>query len=785
MSQENERVFEQEVRRVARQLFPGGGGFSAAKLRERERDGIFFDGETIHIVEATCSRRKDKAQHDLEKSRILKSELQKEYQEYNFKIWLITSEDPTVDQAAVGEAMRKRARCPVSAMSFSAFSTRLANAPEYMAARQNYPFGSIRSPHPDKPLGDVDEGQFIPLDLIDSDSKASISVSEIPNLFEKNPGMFVLVGDFGAGKSMTMRHVFYLLRDGYNLGSSTKFPIFLNLRDHIGQDDPDSALFDHGRKIGFDQPERLVRAWRAGFVHMLLDGFDEVASSRFRSDIGGLRAVRRRAMLLVRKFVEQHPKHQTAIFISGRENYFGTASELEDALGLSGSKFRKFTLNEFTEEQVEQYLSRLGLNVDAIPDWLPSRPLLLGYLAVRGVLANDRSFLRTMSRAEGWDYLLDRICEREGRQIEDLGGQADRVRAYVDRLATQARATVSGRGPLSVGEMVDLFRQVFPGTPDDAAQQLLLRMAGLTASAATSGAVVSVTPDQEDAREFVDGDLVDAARAGDVARYIAYSYDEGLCNLFSDRNCHVCMRDLGVEVAARKIPNVTGGQVTAALRRAAEDLNAPALSFDIIQLLQVKTMNIVAPPPHTIFVRDGYFSVFELTGGVDLSGVVLKDCIIDSLYIDQSSGEITGPKLQTCLVEQVFGAVSQTDLPAGVVDGSTDISAFGADLDTASDIRQQPLPEAVRVLLVTLRKLFVQSGSGRRATAFPRGLSEAERAYVPEILALLTRHNFAHPHKLGGPAVWIPNRSLKREAMDIMRAPQQSHHPLIEDARAL
>ncbi len=780
-------VFEQEARRVARELFPSGGGYGPVILDGRERDGVINDGETIHIIEATTNPQKRKANQDLEKSVQLKRELQRVYGGFNYRIWFITEKDPTPDQTAEADAARKKARCPVAALSLSAFSQRLIDVPAYLAARENYPFGSVRNPDPAAPTKRVDERQFIPIDLIDADSHAPVSPQRLAEGFQSAPGIYLLLGDFGAGKSMTMRHIFYLLRNNHREGKSVNFPVFLNLRDHVGQDEPSSALFDHGTRIGFSNPERLVRAWNAGFVHLFLDGFDEIASSRFRASGQGLRAVRRRAMTLVRKFVEQHSTDQTSLLISGRANYFGTANERTQAIGMATRNVTTYTLNEFSLEQVQEYLRRLGLDQSDIPDWLPSRPLLLGYLAVKNVLQDNRGRLSAMSRAEGWDYVLDQICVREGGQIEDLGGQTDRVRLFVDRLATRARATTTGLGPISAQEMTDIFREVFPASPDEAAQQLLLRMAGLTASMANSGGVVAVPPDQEDAREFVDGDLVDAARAGDVARFVKYMYDEQLNRLFSDRNCVTIMGDLGVEVAARKLVPLSTGQARAALQHAAEQIEAPSLALDITNIIQNSLLSCPTGDKSNrdIVLKNGYFTQFEFSPEVDLSGIVLRECIVDNIYIDRKGSKISGPRMEACLIQQIFGAISRADLPDSIFDANCEIETFRADVEDETDIRIQPLAEPVRVLLVTLRKLFVQPGRGRKENAFPRGLDDRERVYVADILSLIARNDFAHPQRLGGPPVWIPNRTKAKDALSMLLAPQQSTHPLIVAARNL
>jgi|SRR5665213_142656 len=279
-------IFEQEVRRVARDLFPNAGGYSPVIIDGRERDGVFNDGETINILEATRDPRKLKAKQDFDKSCELKKELIKQYPDHNFKIWFITENDPTADQKAEADSARTRARCPALAMSLNSFAQRLVDAPAYLSARMVYHFGSVRNLDPRANNKPPSEKDFINLDLIDLSDRKPISPFDLTNIFQEDAGFHLLLGDFGAGKSMTMRQMFYLLRDVFYQGQPT-FPIFLNLRDHVGQDEPASALYDHGTRIGFPQPERLVRAWRSGFTHLFLDGFDEISrvpSSRLAFD---------------------------------------------------------------------------------------------------------------------------------------------------------------------------------------------------------------------------------------------------------------------------------------------------------------------------------------------------------------------------------------------------------------------------------------------------------------------------------------------------------------------
>lgn len=60
-------TFEKEVRNIARQLWNSAPYAGPVTLDGKERDGIFVTEENIHIVEATISRKADKAEGDLKK----------------------------------------------------------------------------------------------------------------------------------------------------------------------------------------------------------------------------------------------------------------------------------------------------------------------------------------------------------------------------------------------------------------------------------------------------------------------------------------------------------------------------------------------------------------------------------------------------------------------------------------------------------------------------------------------------------------------------------------------
>lgn len=82
--------------------------------------------------------------------------------------------------------------------------------------------------------------------------------------------------------------------------------------------------------------------------------------------------------------------------------------------------------------------------------------------------------------------------------------------------------------------------------------------------------------------------------------------------------------------------------------------------------------------------------------------------------------------------------MSKEDLPSEVFDDDCDFEEF-SDARTNADIFELQLPEGTKVLLTVLKKLFMQRGSGRRESAFTRGLDHRARRLVPDVLDLIKR----------------------------------------------
>ncbi len=81
----------------------------------RETDGVFQTEDRIHIVEATISRRKSKAQDDIEKLTKSMNKARSRSDVKAIRGWFVTRDEPTAEQREVADKVRDK----INTLSFS------------------------------------------------------------------------------------------------------------------------------------------------------------------------------------------------------------------------------------------------------------------------------------------------------------------------------------------------------------------------------------------------------------------------------------------------------------------------------------------------------------------------------------------------------------------------------------------------------------------------------------------------------------------------------------------
>ncbi|MFZ1642790.1 MAG: NACHT domain-containing protein [Candidatus Contendobacter sp.] len=754
-------TFENEVRRIARQLWPDAQYAGARLVDGRERDGYFETEECIHLIEATVSRAKDKAQYDIKKLVTLAKKLQPQNQHKAIKGWFVTKSEPTAEQREVA----RQHHTLINALSFSQFQSKLIDAASYLSLRDNYPFGSVRDPATGDPRAEI---EYVPLELLDQNTSKLWSAGQIRESLTEG-GRFVILGDFGAGKSMTLRELYKDLKRSYLTNKTTKFPLYLNLRDHHGQTNPAEVVERHARNLGFPNPTHLVRAWRAGYVVLLIDGFDELATLGIQGIWKRLQDTRFRAMQAVRELIRDQPSG-AGLILAGRAHFFDSERERRSALGLT-SRFAEVTLNEFSDEQIRRYLTKCGLT-GGVPGWVPSRPLLVGYLAASGLLKEmfpsqgSPESLQGPNPAQGWNLVIDKICTREAEIEAGIDGPT--IRRILERLATTARATDAGLGPLGRDQIVEAFASICGYQPDEKGMVLLQRLPGLGIDRADEGT-----------RIFIDGDFADACRAGDVVAFIDDPYG---ADIESFRNAEFSLGTIGVGVCIENTKErVTSGKLMAATIHASGGISNTVLTLDLVQIALERSVNFDSG----ILVRDVLIPSLELHQKIgNCSQLTFRDCYFSRLELDPDAPNNWLPHFDSCYFVQIDGRASRADLPERAFADTCEFEKFSDAPETTDAISAMDLPLGEKVLLTVLKKVFIQSGSGRKENALLRGLDHNSRRLVPDILRLLQSDGVISPYRRGGldMTIWVPDRGQMTRVAKIIESPRTCSDSLLKKA---
>ena len=745
-------------------MWPDARFQGATILEYRERDGLFVTEDSVHIVEATTSRAKDKAVKDGQKLREAALRANRQYPFKSVKGWFVTQNEPEADQRDV----IKKLNSPIVALSLAQFRSLLVDAPAYLTARKDYPFGSARAP------GDqgIDPGEYVPLDTVQLHAPSKLwNVETMVERLTAGDALVVL-GDYGAGKSMTLRECHNQLARLYTASQTSKFPLHLNLREHWGQTRPAEALTRHAEEVGFDHPAQLVRAWRSGYVVLILDGFDELASVNWLGRSDKLKEARRRAVQLVRAFVDQTPSG-SGVLIAGREHYFDSEQERVDALGLA-SGVAQLTLNDFNETQMRQYLQARGWH-RSIPSWLPSRPLLLGYLASRNLLEETMQVDGAAAPHIGWDALLARVCNREADIQSALDGFT--IRRIVERIATFARETETGLGPITPDSIYAAFRDVTGQLPDEGTLVLLQRLPGLGGATTPASAQV----DGGGNKWFIDESFADVARVGDVMSFAQSPY--GVEVPLDASQWQTLLHPLGTALLAHRVDSAGSSPSVfrVALDRAIE-LRWYGLASDLLRAAMMLTSDIDL---RGIYISEAWIPHLELSDArQNLDGVEFQHCVIQTLSIEPEASIDSMPRFVECNFGFVQGAASHDDLPMERF-VSCDIESFAEKTSTTTAILELPLPLSSRVALTILKKLYVQSGTGRKENALYRGLDDNARRYVHDVIEQLVRHDLMVQSRAGGETIWLPVRGASARVRAILAAPLRGSDPVLDAVASL
>jgi hypothetical protein len=488
-----------------------------------------------------------------------------------------------------------------------------------------------------------------------------------------------------------------------------------------------------------------------------LDGFDEIVPVKWLGSASDLRTVRWEALAPIRRFIEETPKG-SGVVVCGRPNYFSSVSEMREALGLQPGA-RALRLLDFSESQVQEYLEKAKVDWNA-PDWIPGRPLLLGYLAALRETDPADSLDQGLERASAWRKLLVEICQRESRMFAAV--RPETIRDIVARVATLARSSGNETGPIGMDLMRSAFIAVNARQPDAEGLQLLLRLPGLTIDGGSAEA---------DSRVFADKDLAETAYGEDLGRYLAEPHAEHPLKALA--SWVSAAGDLGVGVARAHLEEarVSGGAVISV---AAQRQNGGLYDAVLADSLHVASEMGAddGKSKQTFLVEGVIFDDLVLGGEPILGRVSFVDCMFQRVDISGLEQGMPVPHFQRGIIGLLDGV---SGVPGWLRDTFVDveIESFSSQSQTTAGIMQLSLSPADRIALSILKKVYGQRGAGRKEGALSRGIELGLRPLVPSVIAEMVSGGWIQKSSAGRNVLYVAVKERRGEALRALESPNE------------
>lgn len=759
------RLFEDDVRRTADMLFQMEPGECKPELyakggRTVEIDGVAKTRHITHLIMATTSTKLYKIKGDIESLEFASSI--ESSKGNSSKKWMIVEKPP---EAPHVEYARQHS---VLLLTMRQFRDRFFDSFDYLSRREACSFGSARDPRTGSATLSKDE--FIEAPMTNLDTGKEISLSDITDKIARGESV-VLVGAFGCGKSLTLRQVWFQLREKFRRTNSGNVPVAINLREHWGAKYADEIFRRHSKSIALKNPDDLTIAWRVGILNLLIDGFDEMASSGavVFQDVFVLRNIRRDSLVGVRDIVAQSPRG-TGILLTGRDHYFDDRQDLEHALGIQSKLFSWIRVEEFDDSRAQQYLRGKGVTTE-IPEWLPKKPLLLGYLTRRDILRDVLNIDGTRGQARAWYEFVSLICKRESEH-ERSAMDADTVQQVLEDLAIQVRSTSSGVGPITTLMLSQAYTNVTGQVPADAVVMQLQRLPGLTERDADPGS-----------RSFVDKELLETLQGLAIVRILGRGTPSPKASSISrlrvvDGGWFESLTALGAGVAVAGLRDLKWNM--SSLLVYISQSPSTQIGADLLNIAMIWAVEDGVPLDlHGVELRGVHVPIIDLDA-LSVIGLAIRDSVIDRLVIGMFARE-SMLSISGTLISRVIGVSSKDSIPQGVsLAGNVDVSLFDG-VRTNDSIVSLAVEPQVKALLTALIKLYKQRGSGRASSAFRRGLPPNIELYIQKVLDLLVKEEFAWRIK----DVYHPARGKSGRVNKMIDAPGVSDDPLIAAARLL
>lgn len=665
--------------------------------------GVNIDGVVEHksdyfvCIETTKRDDLQKVRQDINNLNLARNTL---FNQQNIfcECYVVLDTDPTPSMRQSGESLK------IKVISYKEFESLFIKYAEYKHIRGSSAFGSAIDPVDGQP----DKTPYIPVRYEDVDSAKQYSVEEIWQALAKNKNV-ILIGDYGTGKSRCIKELF-----NYISQKTNEYCLSIDLRNHYGSVRGSEILRRHLEELGLAaEVDSYIKIYRQTNLVMLLDGFDEVATSQpWSSEPSRLKELRKIALSGVKDLISNK---NGGILISGRPHYFDSDDEMFGSLGLNMQNCVILKCaSEFTKQEMATYLNNLsGIKID-IPNWLPRKPLVCHVIKSLDSEQIKRITINQSSERDFWSLLLDLICVREAKFNQSLDKES--IRKVLIKIAALTRKKNGNFGPITLTEMEDAFEDATGNKPSDASATMLNRLM-------TLGRTSALNSD----RQFIDGYILDGLRA-EHAFDCVFTIDSKAAE---DRWINPLER-IGISVLAGRLLGISLPQALQYIKQCYLKGNNQ-LAVDILCALLEEHDEIAFT---TLITIDNTHIPYLCLSNKKLTSINFQECIIIELYLE--SIETDNVLFKNNLIENIHGVSTKQGLPIWINPSENTINHY-QQVSTQQRIAKSNLTETQQIFLEVINRIFFQYGTARQESAIYNGFSAKKTVIIKEVLDYLVK----------------------------------------------
>lgn len=691
-------------------------------------DGVNFDAyaeisdEEIVVIEVTEEFNLEKVRGDVTKIAAFK--MRNAANSILVRAYIILNKQPTPGMLEIGKSHK------IKVISINEFSAKAFDFSSYVLERNKKTFGSSIDPI----TGETDNNIYIPVSYLTHAEEKRSSIDDIcTSLSKKNK--IVLLGDYGTGKSRCAREVFQILTNKFLENSA--FPLAINLQDHWGAQTGIEIISGHFQRLGLSHSiDRVMQLLNAGFITLLLDGFDEVGTQTFGNSEDKRASIRNKALKGVRDLINIS---KGGTLVTGRPHYFNDNSELLTALGLNlrnNDTQLILCADEFNQEQACAYLTALNIKI-APPKWLPKKPLIFQIIGSMDTTDAEKVLSTETGEVSFWGQFIDAVCERESKAHPSI--EASTVRSVLANLARFTRISDRELGRLTP-KLVQQSYEISTGhSPDEAGQLMLSRLC-------TLGRIEPESPD----RQFVDPYIVQLLFADAVIEDITNKSESA-----AETGYIQPLQKIGILFLTQWIDIY--------------NFESEAINF-IHRFESYKNKQIIAEITSALLLIEGDeidFSGLTVSeadiqmlslNSRSAKNIEISDCIINNLHLDNCKvNDDCNFKIKKTDLINIHGLSSIQAIPKWIEDcKSYNIQS----ISTASRIKSSPLSPSQKLFLSIIQKIFFQRGSGRKDNSlYKSGFGQSfDRKIIDQILHKLVAEGIVEKSKDASSYIYNPRR---------------------------